>query len=153
MRHRKDYKRASLLFEESLALCLDINDKVHLEFVQVELAQVARAQGDLQRAESYYRQSLTTSVEIGQGLLSFHSLIVAGFGGLARMRGDTEQAARLLGAASFVFEGAPRWLSVNRPSFENDVAAVRAQLDPEAFAAAWDEGRAMTVAQALALVI
>jgi hypothetical protein len=42
---------------------------------------------------------------------------------------------------------------VDRAAYERNVAAVRAQFDAASFAAAWAEGRAMTLEQAIAYAL
>jgi hypothetical protein len=69
-------------------------------------------------------------------------------------RGQNERAARLLGAA----EAASQALGKSRPvalsqEFERMVETARAALGEEAFAVARDEGRAMTVEQAVAYAL
>ncbi len=76
-------------------------------------------------------------------------IVIAGLGGIARLKGELEQAARLLGAASIAFENSIGLQT--RPDFERDVTAVREQFGSGAFEAAWTQGRAMTIEQALRL--
>jgi tetratricopeptide (TPR) repeat protein len=64
--------------------------------------------------------------------------------------GQPIRAAHLFGAAQtwWLACGAVRhW--PEREAYERDMSSVRAQLDESAFAAAWDEGRAMTLDQIL----
>jgi hypothetical protein len=42
------------------------------------------------------------------------------------------------------------WTAAERAEYDHTVAAIRAQLDDAAFAAPWAEGRAMSIAQAVA---
>jgi hypothetical protein len=60
----------------------------------------------------------------------------------------------LLGAAEGIHEriGAHPW-SFGRPDREHDVAAARAALGETAFAAAWAEGRAMTIDETVTYVL
>jgi len=63
-----------------------------------------------------------------------------------------ERAARLLGATEAVREAIQIGLSAAYPDrieYDRYVAAVRAQLDEAVFAAAWAEGRALTLEQAI----
>jgi hypothetical protein len=69
--------------------------------------------------------------------------------------GQPQRAARLFGGAEVV-----RLSQGNRPlhplaceDYARDVAAVRAQLDDEAVAVAWDEGRAMSLAHVIAVAL
>ena len=76
---------------------------------------------------------------------------LVGLAGVAGRQGQPERAARLLGAAEALGEALyepPR--SGSRIHFELYVAAARAQLDEATFEAAWAEGRAMTLEQAVA---
>lgn len=75
-------------------------------------------------------------------------------GGLAlaaAARGQPARAARLFGAAAALLEavGAPLYLP-EQARYDEGVAAVRAQTGPGAFAAAWDQGRAMPLEEAVA---
>jgi hypothetical protein len=74
--------------------------------------------------------------------------------GLARLAGDggrMERAARLLGAAEAIRDalGAPL-PPVRRAEYEQCVAEARAALGEEALAAAWAQGKALSVDQAIA---
>jgi DNA-binding NarL/FixJ family response regulator len=66
-------------------------------------------------------------------------------------QGESTWAARLWGAAEAMREatGAPI-PPVERADYERALASARAQLGEKTFAAAWEEGRTMTVEQALA---
>ena len=72
-------------------------------------------------------------------------------GGRGRSQGEPTWAARLWGAAEALRETMGTPISpVYRADYERSVAAARAQLGEQAFAAAWAEGRTMTPEQALA---
>src|SRR5262249_52477903 len=64
------------------------------------------------------------------------------------------QAARLFGAAAVLREAANAPLAArHRAEYERQVAAARALLDPASFAAAWAEGQAMTLDEAVAYAL
>jgi hypothetical protein len=71
--------------------------------------------------------------------------------GVVGAQGQGERAARLLGATAAQFEaiGAAMW-SADQIDYQRNAAALRAVLGQEAFAAAWDAGRALTLEQAIA---
>jgi hypothetical protein len=76
---------------------------------------------------------------------------LAGLAGVAGAEGQLERATRLFGAAEALLEAAGAHLAaVDKSEWDRNVAAVRAQMDEVAFAAAWAEGREMTVKQAIA---
>jgi len=75
---------------------------------------------------------------------------------LGRLEAWASRWAQLFGAAEglravigIVVSGLP----IERAAYEESVASVRAQLDQQTFAAAWAEGRAMTLEQAIALAL
>jgi hypothetical protein len=68
---------------------------------------------------------------------------VAGLAAVAEAEGRLERAARLFGTAEALLETTGTHLAAaDEAEWERNVAAVRAQLDGAAFAAAWAEGRA-----------
>ena len=68
--------------------------------------------------------------------------------------GQLEQAARLGGASEALREANDIVIPpIDRAPYEGSVAAVRSQLDEATFAAAWAEGRAMTLEQAVAYAL
>jgi len=79
---------------------------------------------------------------------------VEGLAGVARARGEGARAARLWGAAAAARAalGAPPWPAF-RPAHEASVAAARTALGEEAFAAAWEEGQALSLEQAIAAAL
>jgi hypothetical protein len=90
--------------------------------------------------------------EVGDKEVISYTLEV--FAALIAVEGEPERAARLYGAAEALREviGAP--LPPNeRPRYEREVAAARAQLDEERFRAAWAEGRAMSMEEAISYAL
>jgi hypothetical protein len=76
---------------------------------------------------------------------------LAGAAAVIRDGGHPVEAARLLGAAAAVRETRPsRVFAHEFALIDQDTAATRAALGEEAFAAAWAEGRAMSLEQAIA---
>jgi hypothetical protein len=73
-----------------------------------------------------------------------------GLAAVAVAQGQPERAARLIGAAEALREviGAPL-PPADRAEHDRSVAAGRTARGEEAFAAAWAEGRAMTLVQAI----
>jgi hypothetical protein len=73
---------------------------------------------------------------------------------LALAEGKPERTARLCGAAEALRDILCLPLGpVDRAEYERNVAAARAALGKEAFVAAWAEGRAMTLEQAVAYAL
>ncbi len=77
---------------------------------------------------------------------------VTGLAGVSARQGRAERAARLFGAVQTLCETmgvdvpSPAWRALNG----RDLAAAREQLDTKTFDAAWAQGRAMTLEEAVA---
>jgi tetratricopeptide (TPR) repeat protein/DNA-binding CsgD family transcriptional regulator len=147
-----DYARARALHEESLALFRELSYKTNVAYPLDNLGDLALAEGDVEQAAQYFEQSL--------------ALLAAGVNrrgiaerleGLAAVRaaqGDLGHAARLWGAAEALREtiGAPL-PPLDGATYDRFVGAARAQADATSFAAAWEEGRALTLDQAVAAAL
>ena len=122
----------------------------------IHLAMVALDQGDDVRAGTYLAESITLLREQDDRWTSLLALEVSArwVAQPGRRTADgqalTLRAARLFGAAEALREtlGAPR-LAIYEEHYQRSVASLRSQLDERAWAAAWAEGRAMTLEQAL----
>ena len=112
------------------------------------------------RAGTYLAESITRFREQDERWQSIQALEVCARWVAQRGRraadgqADTLRAARLFGAAEALREtlGAPR-LAIYARAPPARVASLRSQLDEPACAAAWAEGRAMTLEQALAYAL
>jgi predicted ATPase/class 3 adenylate cyclase len=113
------------------------------------LGAVVNAQGDTEQGIAILRDGLILQQQAGQQEEMIESL--EAFAEVAIGQSRAVRAARLLGAAEAlrITIGAQRESAACR-AYERDVAAARAQLGEAAFAAAWAEGRMMTLADAVA---
>ena len=146
---RGDYERARGLCEESLAIRQQLADKGGSAHTLTILGQVALSQGSYAQAKAHYDESLSLRQELGdkEGIAA----ALEGVAGVAQGQGEPLSAARLYGAAQALRNaiGAPL-APTDRVSYERMVASVRVQLDAASFEAAWTQGRAFTLAQAIA---
>jgi predicted ATPase/transcriptional regulator with XRE-family HTH domain len=154
-----DYATARSLHEESLALRKEIGDKRGIAYSLSNLGNVASSQGDYAGARSLHEESLSIRRELGdkRGI----AISLAGLGGvvarigqaLVHMSEQTQEAmrgARLLGAAEALLEAMSATLEPDdRTVYEQGVASARAQLGEEAFEEAMQEGRGMSLDQAI----
>jgi len=135
--------------EESLGLLKEIggrDDQVASSLLW--LGRVETRQGNFAAARACYEESLALArkgdfkEELASGL--------EGLAGVVAAQGASAWAVRLWGAAEALREtmGTPI-PPVSRADYDRALAAVRAQLGEEAFAAGWAEGRMMTLEQAL----
>jgi DNA-binding CsgD family transcriptional regulator len=144
-----DVATASSFLQESLVLFRKMGMRPDIAELLVIFGQVATAQSDDAAAQSHYEESLALGREFG-----FKRIIPSSLEGLAALvihQGEPTWAARLWGAAEALRDtmGTPIH-PVYRPAYERSVAAARASLGEQAFAAAWAQGRAMTLEEVLA---
>ncbi|HXV42097.1 MAG TPA: tetratricopeptide repeat protein [Anaerolineae bacterium] len=143
-----DYVRAEALYHESLALFQEIGGKSSIASALHNLGYVAQQRGDYGQAVALFRQGLGLFQEIGDKKGVAECLM--GLAGVIGAQGDPNRAARLFGAAEALREivGVTLW-PANRIEYHRNLAVLRAHLDEDALAAAWAEGRAMTMEMAI----
>jgi DNA-binding CsgD family transcriptional regulator len=143
-----DYERGATLNEEAAALYRERGYKGGLEFVLDNLGWAALLQGDPKRARSYYRESLMLCKELGDKWTASESL--DGLACIAGVRGEAERAAKLFGVAEALREAVGSQHMPEEDAWrEPYLAASRARLDEASWRAAWAQGRAMSVEQAI----
>jgi predicted ATPase/class 3 adenylate cyclase len=147
---RGAYDDAAQLHQESLECFQAFGDQHHaLPWAYHGLGETALGQGRLDEAGRHLAQGLALSQALGdQASLAW---CLAGLGSVAALDEEPERAARLWGAAERLRQAIGcRSAPAARATYERAMAAARAQLGDEAFAAAWAAGRAMTLEQAIA---
>jgi predicted ATPase/transcriptional regulator with XRE-family HTH domain len=151
-REQGDDARAHSLFEESLAIRQELGDQSGIALVLYDLGRVRQRQGDLAGACRLFSESLTLLRELKDkvGL----ALVLEALGQIACVQRDGKRAAQLFGAAEDLYiAGHVVRAPVTHNDYHRTVAAIRAHLDEATFAAAWAEGRAMTLEQAIAYAL
>jgi hypothetical protein len=116
------------------------------------MARIAQLRGDDDQVEVLTRQSLVIGREVGA--LRSAPTDLEHLAWVAHVRGDLVRAARLLAAVQTVRERR-RWSRQQSEQQTNvaEVAQVRTALGEPAFEAAWAEGGAMTLEQAVAYAL
>jgi tetratricopeptide (TPR) repeat protein len=145
-RAQGDHARATALYEESLLLRRELGLTWGIAVVLNDLGNLTYEQGDHGRAATLHTEALVLCQTIGDKRQS--ALCLEGLAAVA-IHEQPERAARLLGAAAAarLLINAPLPLC-DRPRYERLVAAVRANLDGVAFAAAWAAGEVLTLEEA-----
>lgn len=143
------YERAAALSEESLALHRELGDTGGIAEALINLGRVAGARADYKRARDLYAESLALCR--GTGELTRIAACLEGLAGAARELGHAVPAARLLGAADALREriGAPL-PRADQAERDRTATAVRVDVGDQSFAAAWAEGHALSLEQAVA---
>ncbi|HEV2124714.1 MAG TPA: LuxR C-terminal-related transcriptional regulator, partial [Chloroflexota bacterium] len=143
-----DTDRAIALAERALAWQREVESPTGLAYAQMFLGFAYRARGDIRRAFTCFQDSIAILWQHGDryGLVEPMTALV----GAAAVLGLTTPAARLDGALSSLRDvvGAPlppRLASI----YEANVAIARDALGNDAFAAANDEGRTLSIEQAV----
>ena len=147
-----DAARAAALCAEGLAVFEEVGDPWGRAEVLASAGIVARARGDLDGAGAVGAESLALSRAGGPRWLVVAA--VEGLAGVAGARGAAARATRLWGAAAAARAAlsAPPWPAF-RVAHAADVAAARAALGEEAFAAAWAAGQALSLDEASAAAL
>lgn len=147
--HYGDYARALALYGESLEIFKEVGVKGSIAMSLNDMGQVALAQGNSSWALALFSQSLSLAKELGSKWDLGWCL--EGLAGVAALTGQYERAARLFGVVEALFESIGfRVRPDDRADHDRKVAAVHARLEKETFDKAWEEGRAMTLEQAIA---
>jgi predicted ATPase/class 3 adenylate cyclase len=142
-----DVDRAAALFSEGLELARPIGDKRHVAFALLDLGWVALAQQRYDESRGRLREALALSREIGNRTYVVDVLLA--FAGLAAAQGRALTGARLAGAAQ-AHQAPFRFPScADAGIHERHLEAARASCDDEAWAAAWRDGGAMDLDQAM----
>jgi predicted ATPase/serine/threonine protein kinase/DNA-binding CsgD family transcriptional regulator len=141
--------RARSLAEESVVLYKEMGHRHGTAESLPALGKVLAAEGDYAAAHKLYEEGLLISGELGEKWLIAACLV--GLGEVVAAQRQLAWAAQLWGAAEALRDtiGVPIIL-VERADYERSVSAARVHLGERAFAAAWAQGRSMTLEQALA---
>ena len=149
MRLQADYSRAEPVYAEALALSRALADQRSEAHISQELAAVVMNLGNLERAATLLKRSLSAFQKWADPLGICRCLL--GFVDLQRAQGDVEQAARLLGFIE-------HWLQSNkiqlvhfdRTTYLGSLEAARALLSQASFGAARAAGIKLTLEEAIA---
>jgi predicted ATPase len=144
-----DVPRSRALAEESLRLHREAGDRFGVSIALYALGRTALAQGDLSTAESSLLEALDIDEEVGSR--TGMGVIMDNLAAQANVRGDHLRALRLGGASSSLKEAARGQAPPPLIDLPDPREAAREVLGEAVVAAAWEEGRAMTLEQAVAL--
>jgi non-specific serine/threonine protein kinase len=143
-----DYAVAQSLYEQSLALARKLADETIIAWVLHNLGDTLRRQGDHAAARSFLVESLTLARQRGDKLNIVTSLV--NLAGVAVLQEELERAVRIGSSAEVLRKTIGlALLPIQQAEYDRLAAAVRAKLGEEAFAAAWAQGQAMTLEQAI----
>jgi len=146
-----DLGRAERIYDEVLPAARARGDSHVIAHSLREIARLRRRQGDPAYALTLLRESAVLYVPIKD--VRCACILLEDLAGALCECGRPTDAARLFGAAVVLREIIGKPLTrAQHVTHDRDVATVKRQLGPDAFAAAWSEGNAMSWEQAIVYV-
>lgn len=145
-----NYELAKKYYAEALELARQDGREFAVAATSANSGYVALYMGDLDHARALFVESLALGQKLDDEMTIVFALL--GFAGLAVAEKQTHLAIRLLAIAdtNFSTDGDKRTLNpADAAEFKRHYAIAREQSDEAAFDAAWEEGRRMTVEQAV----
>ena len=144
-----DLARAAELLPQALAMQQAMNASMALGWTHVYLGVLALLQGDSDRSAHYFLQSLEAAPQGGaQYVIPF---TLEGLAGVCNLRQQPEQGAQLLGAAEALRASLENPRAPIEVGFYTTIrTGIQTQLEPSALQCAWQRGRQLTTAQAIA---
>jgi predicted ATPase/DNA-binding SARP family transcriptional activator/Tfp pilus assembly protein PilF len=143
-----DLSRAQALYEQSLAQAQGTGDKSSMAVALYGLGDIAMLRGEPEHALRPYRESLSLYRSIGykRGVLE----CLEGFAKVDALFQPDEQAARLFGAGDALRQALHLPIPPSeRAAHAESIARLRGALGEGIFAAAWAEGQALSLDQAV----
>jgi predicted ATPase/DNA-binding SARP family transcriptional activator len=147
-----DRERARALDEENLSRARELRNERMIAIALRGLASYALDEGRNEEALSMLAESIRIVSDLAE--LPMLAAIVCEFAACLTADGRVRQAARLLGCSEALYEelgaGGRAWLTQMN---ERTLATIRTELDEAALAKIWQEGRRLTVDEAVSLAL
>jgi tetratricopeptide (TPR) repeat protein len=145
---QEEHKAARDYFAEALALDRASGDAMGVAVSLSNLAAAMLEEGLNEEAQAYFEECLLLFQELGDQEGSAECL--EGLATTMIQQENVKQATRLWGAAEALRERIHAPVHpAEKPRYDRTKAAIEARLGEAAFAAAWSEGRTMSLAQAV----
>jgi predicted ATPase/DNA-binding SARP family transcriptional activator len=148
---QQEWGKARGVFEESIALFRDLGDRWGVTQAQLAVARAYQELGDLGRAEESCREALTVLRELGDLSGVAGGLRVAA--ALRVRQGQAAEGVRIAGAAFALEEEVGGRVPTGLSPYEDARELAAGVLEPDEMLRAWEAGRSLSVAEAVALVL
>ena len=147
-REQGNFGEARRYLEEAAAISQEIGDRWAIANSMNNLANVVRSQGEYELARTLYEKSLAINIEMEDKWSIAY--LFEDLGCLAAMQGQSERALTLAGAADRLREeiGSPL-PPAERAALDETLEKARKKLDKSRQAVAWDEGKNMSLEEAV----
>lgn len=147
-RSENNYEEALALYTEAIAIYRENGGRDEVASLLHNLGCVAGVRGNHSEAMSRFKEGLQIQVELNNDAGIAECLV--GIGSVLLATGHAQRAARLFGAAQSLREnvGAVLW-PANQVEYDNNLSCMHAAMDKETLERSWEEGRTMSVEQAV----
>lgn len=147
-KYRGNYAEARKQFSTARPLFAELGDRHRLNMVKSELAHIDRYEGQLEKAEAVYRETIVEWKRLGHRAAIAHQLEC--FAEIALRRQHYVRAARLFGAAAALREKIG--ISMTAPEkieYEKEISSLQSSLEPAAFRTTWTDGQGLNMDEAI----
>jgi len=143
-----NWVEAQLLYEKSLEIDKKINYEYGIAIDSSNLGFVLLKQGNLERARQVLSESLLLCQKLGDKFQV--SSAISGFGRLLVSQGENIAAVPLFGVAEALCESIGIFPPSNQKAADDEVIdSLKSQIDEEIFKVKWEEGRRMSLEEAV----
>jgi len=150
--NQRDYVSARTYYEEGLTLSHEIRHRLFISIFSNNLGHVALNESNYVAARELYTEAVLLAREVGSKRYMMIPLV--GWAGLARAQGQLERATKLSGAIEASAESiSSRFEQEDQVEHERAIAVTRSQMDETIFNRLWEDGRKMTLEQAIAFAL
>ncbi len=143
----RNYNAARILFEESLTLARELSYRDLLSAVLYSLGKTASAQQDYSYARRCFEERLTISVQSGDKPGLFYTLDAVA--AMFAVQGQERRAVLLFAVAQTLRESLLMPMPPENVAETPRLLAARAALGEEEFTQVWEQGRALTLEEAI----
>ncbi len=146
--YQGDWQRAQLLYEESVAVMREQRDKIVLAYPLRRMAFIALKSGDYEKATALCQESLELNLQVGdkRGVVA----CLVGLAAVAVARGQVAGSVRLFATVQVQLDTIGITLyPADQMEYERNTALVYEHLGEVTFNAAWNEGKAIPLEQAV----
>jgi tetratricopeptide (TPR) repeat protein len=145
--------KAREYYQTAIDICQRTNNPVGISESKARLAFTVLEEGNLDEAEHLFKESIQLAHEIGYDVMNYECL--RGIGRVAWKKRQVEQAVSLYGASEQVgiLQGSTHYFPELEMLSKRYLDEMGAQIDPQIFDRAWQEGRNMGLEEALAYAL
>ena len=151
-RYHGRFEEARAQFIPLLSVFHSMGDYHRANMVNSEMAHMDRVEGNLDKAEAMYRETIVEWKRLGHRAAVANQLECFAF--IIKTKEEPERAAILLGAAEALREKINIHMTeMERVEYDRQVADLKANMNEKEFSTAWRKGRTMEMDEAVKLAL